>query len=220
MESVDIGVSKSPAGNGVRVRVPPAAPIEKDRAHALAYIVGVALGDGNLSSPNKRVTRLRISCDASYPNIANEIEASLRVLFPKNKVSRVIRSDAKCFDISVYSKNLDLWMPWRIGRGSKIAQGARVPAWILEDKSYSEACLRGLIQTDGCIYTDRGYHMVNFVNVCEPLARDAYTMLEALGYKPRFNTLPTKNGTTKFTVKISRQTEVLRIHSLIEARKS
>lgn len=70
MKLVDIGVSKSPAGNGVRVRVPPAA--QKDFSF-LSYIVGVALGDGNLSNPNGRALRLRITCDEKYPGIANEM---------------------------------------------------------------------------------------------------------------------------------------------------
>jgi len=32
-----------------------------------AYIVGLALGDGNLSNPNGRAVRLRITCDKKYP---------------------------------------------------------------------------------------------------------------------------------------------------------
>jgi len=29
----------------------------------------MAIGDGNLSSPNGRVTKLRITCDIKYPSI-------------------------------------------------------------------------------------------------------------------------------------------------------
>jgi len=43
----------------------------------LAYVVGVALGDGNLSNPNGRATRLRITCDAKYPRLARKIARSL-----------------------------------------------------------------------------------------------------------------------------------------------
>jgi DNA-binding transcriptional regulator WhiA len=32
-----------------------------------SYIIGLALGDGNLSNPNGRALRLRISCDKKYP---------------------------------------------------------------------------------------------------------------------------------------------------------
>ena len=32
-----------------------------------AYVIGLALGDGNLSNPNGKATRLRITCDKKYP---------------------------------------------------------------------------------------------------------------------------------------------------------
>ena len=40
----------------------------------LAYIIGIALGDGNLSNPNKRAVRLRITCDTGYPGLIENIK--------------------------------------------------------------------------------------------------------------------------------------------------
>ncbi len=220
MELVDIGVSKSPVGNGVRVQVPPAAQIKAIDKKVLAYIVGIALGDGNLSSPNKRVTRLRISCDERYPAIAEEIITALKQLLPHNKVSIVRRKHQNCFDISVYSKALDEWMPWKVGQGSKAKQEARVPVWIRKNQLYTEECLRGLIQTDGCIYKDRGYQMVNFVNNSRLLAEDTRDMLSELGYRPKFNLLKLSSGKIKYTVKVSRTVEVARLLQTIGLHKS
>lgn len=171
----------------------------------LAYLVGVALGDGNLSNPNGRAIRLRISCFSEYPKIAEEILQTIRTLLPKNKVS-VVKRQGRCFDISVYSNRLEEWIPWKVGAGSKIKQNARVPNWILENKEFSKACLRGLIQTDGCIYVDRGYQMVNFVNVIGDLVLDARIMIESLGFKPNYSkTLCGKNF--KHSVRVSRDAE-------------
>lgn len=100
-------------------------------------------------------------------------------------------------------------MPWRVGSGSKIAQQARVPDWIKANKAYSIACLRGLLQTDGSIYRDRGYLMVNFVNHIAPLADDVRNMLEALGFHPRMYTIREVGGNMKHTVRVARQTEAL-----------
>lgn len=210
MKLVDIGVSKSPAGNGVRVRVPPAAPLQnRESAIVLSYIVGVALGDGNLSRPNGRATRLRISCDSTYPHIAEEIMKALRFLLPLNRVSKV-KPRGGCFDISVYSNKLNDWMPWTVGMGPKKAQKARVPSWIRNDVTYSQNCLRGLIQTDGCIYVDRGYTMVNFTNNCKELAGDVHTMLERLGYRPRLM-ISNNAGLIKYTTRVARVSEVARL---------
>jgi len=77
----------------------------------LAYIVGVAFGDGNLSNPNGRATRLRITCDSSYPVLAEEIRIVLRKLFPNNKVTDCLSNKDSYFNISVYSNSLDKHMP-------------------------------------------------------------------------------------------------------------
>lgn len=181
-----------------------------DQTETLAYVVGVALGDGNLSNPNGRATRLRITCDAKYPRIMEDISTALRAIFPKNKVSRIPKGTG-AFDISVYSNRLDLLMPWQAGKGPKARQQARVPEWIRDDARYSRACLRGLIQTDGCIYIDRGYPMVNFVNTTYLLAKDAHDMLVMLGYHPNFIRFPLDSRHSKYTVRIARKAEAIHV---------
>jgi hypothetical protein len=76
-----------------------------------AFIVGVSLGDGNLSNPNGRATRLRITLDSKYPDIIDTVTTSLQLLFPQNKVSLVHRKD-HCIDVSVYSNKVDTLLPW------------------------------------------------------------------------------------------------------------
>lgn len=208
MKLVDIGVSKSPAGNSVRVRVPPSTPIVKSHAETLAYIVGVALGDGNLSNPNGRAARLRITCDLKYPRLIEDIQTALKTLLPNNKVSLVRRTDSKCLDVSVYSNKLNAWMPWKVGHGSKVKQRARVPNWVRTNRTYTKACLRGLIQTDGCIYKDRGYTMLNFTNNNQFLAEDARDMFVSIGYQPSFMTVRIPTG-TKYTARVARNAERL-----------
>jgi DNA-binding transcriptional regulator WhiA len=170
----------------------------------LAYIIGVAMGDGNLSRPNKRATRLRITCDAAYPGIENDICIALNLLFPKNKVSKVNGPRDTYFNISVYSNALDIYMPWKVGKGSKFKQNVRVPGWIFRDNMYISACLRGLIQTDGSVYSDRGYKMVNFTNNILDLATDVKSMMEILGYQPKIYSASQKSSRPKYTVRLSR----------------
>ncbi len=38
-----------------------------------AYVIGLAIGDGNLSNPNGRAVRLRITCDTKYPRLVGNI---------------------------------------------------------------------------------------------------------------------------------------------------
>ena len=107
VEMVDKMDSKSIGGNTVRVRVPP-RPLHiktKRGRKVLAYIVGVALGDGNLSNPNGRAVRLRISCDTRYPKIQHEIIKNIKILLPKNSIG-IVKRPRHCNDISVYSNKL------------------------------------------------------------------------------------------------------------------
>lgn len=204
MELVDIGVSKSPAGNGVRVQVPPAAPPKEQRTELLAYIVGVALGDGNLSNPNGRATRLRVTCDLKYPILIREIKHSLELLLPKNKVSLVQRP-SNCVDISVYSNKLNFLIPWRVGAGTKFQQSARIPEWIFDKEHFVSACVKGLIQTDGCIYLDRGYQMVSFSNTTYALAYDIFRAIQELGFKPTLSKIEPSRDNPKYIVRVARE---------------
>src|SRR3989344_1233893 len=68
----------------------------------ISYIIGVAIGDGNLSNPSGRAVRLRITCDIKYPNIIKNITQALQEVMPNNKVS-VVNKKENCVDISCYS---------------------------------------------------------------------------------------------------------------------
>lgn len=174
-----------------------------EQSEDLAYIIGAALGDGNLSCPNGRAIRLRITCDAKYPDLIKNITHTLRQLFPKNKVSHIMRAD-HCIDISLYSNKLNLCMPWKVGHGSKYNQRARVPNWIQKDNKFMKTCLRGLIQTDGSIYTDRTYKMVNFNNITEDLADDVLNMMVQLGFSPKKYEAIQKDKKVKYSIRLSR----------------
>jgi DNA-binding transcriptional regulator WhiA len=169
-----------------------------------AYIIGVSLGDGNLSKPNGRATRLRITCDNKYPQIKEEIIDSLQTLFPDNRVSIVASGKYTYCNISVYSNRLDEIIPWKVGEGSKFEQQAMVPDWIKEDKEFAKHCLRGLLQTDGSIYKDRGYLMVNFTNNTLPLVNDAKYMMEELGFYPKLYKAKQKSTHPKYTVRLAK----------------
>ncbi len=208
-ELVDDRDSKSRERKLVRVRFPPRPLMNKKGKRVLAYITGVALGDGNLSNPNGRAIRLRITCDTKYPLLIKDITSSLQYIFSKNKVSIVrARNKDTYLNISVYSNRLEKLMPWRVGKGGKQIQRAHVPAWIKANRIYIKECLKGLIQTDGSIYRDRGYLMINFTNNCFALADDVYKMLQTIGFRPTFTTTAVARN-KKYTVRIARQSDEL-----------
>ncbi|MFA6076692.1 MAG: LAGLIDADG family homing endonuclease [Candidatus Paceibacterota bacterium] len=168
--------------------------------------MGIALGDGNLSNPNGRAVRLRITCDKKYPLIVENIIKNLKIIFTQNKISITDRVNA--LDICIYSNDLEKILGWGAKGGSKIKQKVGVPSWIKENKVYRKECLRGLFQTDGSIYSDRGYKMVNFTSVCYTLIRDIEDMLQEIGFAIKARkVLDIKKNRVKYIIRISKNVE-------------
>ncbi|HLD49923.1 MAG TPA: LAGLIDADG family homing endonuclease [bacterium] len=176
----------------------------------LAYVIGLAIGDGNLSNPNGRAPRLRITCDTRYALLIKRIQKAIQKLLPENRVSLVNRSKG-CVDISSYSKQWEPWLGWKAKSGSKRQQNVSVPEWILQKKEFLVPCLKGLIETDGSIYRDRGYRMVNFVTTIPKLASDVAVMISKLGFKASLSTFLSKNKKhqTKYTIRICKNSDEL-----------
>lgn len=149
----------------------------------LAYVIGLAIGDGNLSNPNGRAVRLRISCDTLYPKLIERISFAIQSLMPNNKVSLVAKKGKRCLDVSCYSNQWPLLLSWK--PGAKINQSVQIPAWIKENEIYTIACLRGLIETDGAVYLDRNYLAVIFTSIMKNVSDDVLIMIQKLGFKPK-----------------------------------
>lgn len=167
------------------VRFPPRAHHKQacltGNQEILAYLIGICLGDGNLSLLNNRTVRLRISCDLKYPHLIQRITTAIQTILPQNKVI-IVRTPRQCINIVSYSTFWEEWLGWQADGGSKALQHATVPGWIKERPEYVRACLRGLVETDGSVYFDRGYRMINFTTIIFELACDAKWMITTLGY--------------------------------------
>jgi hypothetical protein len=98
-------------------------PLGSDR-----QLIGLAIGDGNLSNPNGRAVRLRITCDSKYPALIAKIFHSLQRLLPGNKVS-LVGSAGNYVNVSVYSNQLEDLLGWKALGGSKHRQCVETPKW-------------------------------------------------------------------------------------------
>ncbi|MBI4158007.1 MAG: LAGLIDADG family homing endonuclease [Candidatus Yanofskybacteria bacterium] len=151
-------------------------PLSDDR-ELQAYVIGLVIGDGNLSNPNGRATCLRITCDDKYPKLKKRIMESLTVLFPNNKVG-FVKNPRNCSNVYVYSNQLENLLEWKAKGGSKLIQNVSAPAWIKTNPEYITPYLRGLIETDGATYKDRGYPMVIFTTIIENLAFEVKSLMK------------------------------------------
>lgn len=193
--------------SGLWVQVPPSAldNMLPNKGETLAYVIGLAIGDGNLSNPNGRAIRLRITCDNRYPKLRTRIIKAVQKIMPDNKVSLIIRKQ-NCCDVSCYSNKWEKLLGWKAKNGPKHKQNIRIPRWIIENKKFSAECLRGLIETDGSIYSDRGYKMINFVTIMPRLAKDVMQIIKNINFKSNLYKIKTSSA-DKYTVRISKNTK-------------
>jgi hypothetical protein len=171
-------------------------PIKKpDFSVSLAEFTGIILGDGGISKRQVVVTLHRYD-DKEYSVYVRELIKKLFGVTPgiyRDKISLaddIVISRTELVGFCVNNLGLKI--------GSKVRQQVDVPLWIQEKKSYRTACLRGLVDTDGCVIKHRYvvnskkylYKKLSFTNSSVPLVRYVLSALEELGMNPRV----TKNG--------------------------
>lgn len=70
-----------------------------------------------------------------------------------------------------------------------------IPEWIKRDREFAIACLRGLVDTDGCVFTHRyrvkctsyAYKKLSFTSASEPLQHSVHAILQKFGFHSRIS---------------------------------
>jgi hypothetical protein len=129
---------------GFKVRKSISCPAESE---LLAEFIGIMLGDGGMSK-QQAIVSLNGKTEAAYGTFVKKIMFDLFGILPTINY----RKDSELY-ITATGRNL---VEFLLGKGlkigNKINQQVGVPDWILRNKEYVKACLRGLIDTDGGVY--------------------------------------------------------------------
>lgn len=121
---------------------------------AYVYLLGMYLGDGCLSAHPRGVYKLRISLDARYPKIADECEAAIRAVMPRNRIGRIGYGGWN--ELYAYSKSWLCLFPQH-GPGRKHEREIELTDWQRRLMvRWPALLLRGLIQSDGCRFQNTG----------------------------------------------------------------
>jgi hypothetical protein len=150
----------------------------------LSEFIGIMLGDGGLT-PYQATVSLNWSADREY--IGHAVD-QFRILFGVS--AHVMGRDGNSCHVRASSVELSEFLV-SIGLcvGDKVRNGAEVPDWIFGNEEYMKRCIRGLIDTDGCV-SRKNYHaktlamQINFRNESMPLLKSARKILMELGFAP------------------------------------
>lgn len=124
-----------------------------EKSEELAELLGILMGDGHLDK-------------YQIEFVTNSVTDREHAFYVADLLGRLFGVKTRIWDrkdqraISVVASSValnefvaQLGMPC----GNKIAGGLSVPSWILERKSFSKAFVRGVFDTDGCIFLDKHF---------------------------------------------------------------
>lgn len=107
------------------------------------------LGDGGIHNPWQATITVNAVADKTY---AEYISALCERLFGF-RPSVYKRKTREALVIRISSTSVaDFLVKKGLVRGNKLRAGAIIPSWILKKKAYRIACVRGLVDTDGCLF--------------------------------------------------------------------
>lgn len=164
----------------------------KNYSLELAEFVGILLGDGHIGNEQWSVT-LNSIADKEYLNYVVSLVEKLFGFTPgvhfRKDCNAVVIVGSGIRSIE-YLQSLGLKI------GNKVKQQVGVPGWIVENKGFIIACIRGLIDTDGGIFIHRykvngkmyRYLKLSFVNKSVPLLNFVHSNLMELGFTPKMIT--------------------------------
>ncbi len=115
----------------------------------LAEFFGIMMGDGGINNLWQVTITLNSIKDALYSIYVSNLCNKLFGISPAIRK----RKERNALVISLASTSVvDFLADEGLLRGNKLKQGLKIPEWILKKKSYHKACVRGLIDTDGCMF--------------------------------------------------------------------
>lgn len=163
------------------LRIPQSSP-------QLAELIGILLGDGQIAPYQVSV----------HGNAHHErpylvfVQGLFQELFGLG--STLVRRPENALTLVVSSRALVEYLTGQgLCVGNKIAHGAFIPSWVFDERASQIACLRGLMDTDGCFYSYRhvsyGIRYVHaalcFTSHARPLLEGAHRLFTSLGFRAR-----------------------------------
>lgn len=163
--------------------------VKPKKSANLAELFGIIMGDGGITSYQVVIT-LNKTDDKEYIKYVVELIKKLFLIEPSQRVRDAVVM------ISISRKQLvNFLIEFGLKEGSKIRQQIDIPAWIKNNNNFAKTCIRGLVDTDGSVYTHKykvkgknySYKKLCFVSRSKPLISSVKLILEKLQFHPKID---------------------------------
>lgn len=118
----------------------------------LAELLGIIAGDGGIGNEWQFVVLLNSKKDKDY---AFYVKALIKNLFHVDVVQRKRPNQNTTILITTSTMLVDFLVEKGATRGNKIFANLDIPLWIRKNTDYAKRFVRGLVDTDGCLYLHR-----------------------------------------------------------------
>lgn len=155
----------------------------------LAEFVGIMIGDGGITARQTIIT-LNYRDDKEYIGFVIKLIHTLFGVEPSR-----IRQHKHSVDSLVVSRTelVRFCLSLGLAQGNKLKNGLDMPLWVRANRKFSAACVRGIMDTDGCIFNEchkikNGqycYPRLSIVSASPVLLHSIYTFLRNEGFSPR-----------------------------------
>ncbi len=163
---------------------------EPKKSAALAEFVGIILGDGGITKHQVTITLHHID-DKAYGKFVAKLIKNLFGITPsiyhsvKYSVNNYVVSRSRLVEFCTQKLGLKM--------GNKVKHQIDIPSWIKENRKFYIACVRGLVDTDGSVFTHRykvnkkqyAYKKLDFCSMSAPLRNSVYSILKEIELHPR-----------------------------------
>lgn len=159
-----------------------------DNSELLAEFIGILYGDGGVTNYQVTVTFNKL-IDKPYADFMVRLIKRLFSIVPSINYRRIENTG----NVVISSSNVvELLKQHGIKVGDKTKWG-KAPEWIWQNRLYQAAYLRGLMDTDGCVYHHKykvngkwySFTKIAFTSYSAPLRETIFHMLKNLIFSPK-----------------------------------
>lgn len=195
--------------------------LSSEPTQELAEIIGIMLGDGNLYL-DKKLKFHTVICfnknETSYLNYVKNLFE--KYLYPYQFRIQELKSEFFLMNVSKCVGRVLVLTG--LMEGNKIKNKVKIPKWVFSNKKFIISLLRGIFDTDGCIYRKYdNYMQIQFKFASYVLNESVREALIKLNYSPtRIQKGYSFRGDVFWKFYLSRQSEVKRFFFEIKPANS
>lgn len=184
----------------------------------LAEIVGIILGDGGIYLDKSGKYQLTISFNKNEVQYLSYVKKLTESYFYPYKFGIVdMKTEFFLRNISFHMTTHLLEAGLKSGNKTKLQ--VDIPAWIFDEKAFLIRCIRGLFDTDGCVYKKFAqYAQIQFKFSSYPLIYSVRQALILLGFSPTQLESEQNKNFLHLKFYLSRQREIMRFFEIIQPK--